>query len=164
MRLIVLAVVIYTFFNPDVGSVIFLGLAGLLDLYIFILNKSKIKVKLKKTSKKYTQEEIKMIEKYHIFFRYPTASRMLSSVFSAFQLSTFIMVPLFLYKGLWIQSVLTVVNYFISSQFAVILNPQFFLHDNVDKNKIKDPIMMERYRKDMHTIDSALEKLYSPNN
>lgn len=161
MRLIILFLVIYAFINTSVGSTIFLIIAFILNAYIFILNKSKAKVKLKKSSKNYTQGEIKMIEKYHIFFRYPTASRMLSPVFSAIQLSAFVLVPLFLYKSLWIQAVLTGVNYFIASQFAVILNPQFFLHDNVDKNKIKDQKMLEKYKKDMQVIDSALKKIYS---
>lgn len=160
MRLIAFVLVIFSFFSPSIGSWSFIGMAVLFETYALFLNLSKAKVK--NNDKKYTNDEVEIIERYHIFFRYPMASRMLSPLFSAIQLSAFVLVPWLLLNGLFIQAILIGINYFVAQQFAVILNPQFFLHDNIDKGKIKDPIAKLQFTRDMHTIDSALKKMYAP--
>lgn len=104
-----------------------------------------------------------MIEKYRIFFQFPFASRMLSPAFSAILLSAFLLVPWFIIKGLYIQAILVGLNYFVAGQLSVLTNPQFFLHDNLDKGKIKDPIMIFKFKSDMDAIDSALKKMYLSN-
>jgi len=156
MQIIVLIPIVIAFFNPGIGSVIFIVVSALLELWIILANLSKIKVK--NEDNKYTPKEVEVIERYRLFFQYPTASRIISPMLSAIQLSAFILVPWLLFKGLYIQAVIIGANYFVASQLAVILNPQFFLHDNLDKGKIKDPIQLLRFKQDMNAIDSALEK------
>lgn len=160
MRLIILALVIACFWKAEIGSILFIAVAFLLELWIILANLSKVKVK--NENNKYTAEEVNVIERYRLFFQYPTASRMLSPMLSAIQLSVFLLVPWLLFKGLYVQAIIIGANYFIASQLAVILNPQFFLHDNLDKGKIKDQNYRDRFTRDMHAIDSALEKMYSP--
>ena len=154
MQIIILILIIFTFFNPNLGSWTFIVLSALLEVWIVLTNLSRIKVK--NENNKYTSKEVEVIERYKLFFQYPFASKMLSPVFSAIQLSTFVLVPWLLYKGLYINAAIIGLNYFIAPQLAVILNPQFFLHDNIDKGKIKDTLQLLKFKQDMNAIDSAL--------
>lgn len=157
MKLVVSAFVIYVFFNPSLGSWLYLGLIILLMGWISLVSKQKI---TPKSPDKYTPDEIAVIEKYPIFFQYPFVSRNLSATFSAIQLSTFILVPLLLIKMQYIQAIILGISYFFTAGYAVKLNPQFFLHDNLDKGKIKDFKTRWEFEMEMRAIDNALEKLY----
>ncbi|MDO8657596.1 MAG: hypothetical protein Q7K55_02550 [Candidatus Levybacteria bacterium] len=161
MQLLIVPLIIYSFINPNLGLTIFIVIVALLEAWIVICNLRKVKVK--NENNKYTSKEVEVIEKYRLFFQYPFASKMLSPIFSAIQLSVYIMVPLAIFKGLYVHALLIGVNYFISTNLAVILNPQFFLHDNLDKGRIKDPSQLLKYRYDMDAIDSALKKMYLVN-
>ncbi len=158
MQILALALVVFTFLSPWLGSITFIVIVAMLEVWIILVNLSKIKVNNK--NNKYTPEEVGAIEHYRLFFRYPFASKILSPVFSGIQLSVFVLVPWLIFKGLYFNAVVIGLNYFIASQLAVMLNPQFFLHDNVDKGKIKDPIQLLRFKQDMDVVDSALEKMY----
>lgn len=159
MRFVVLGLVILTFFKPVLGSWAFIIVVALLELWIVLANISKIQVK--NENNKYTPKEVEMIERYRLFFQYPFASRIFSPAFSAIQLAVFPLVPWLLIKGLFIQAIVIGLNYFVATQLAVILNPQFFLHDNIDKGKIKKPEFIAQFTEDMNAIDTALEKMYS---
>lgn len=160
MQLLILGVVVLTFFKPLFGSWAFIIIAALLELWIILANLTKIEVK--NDNNKYTPKEVEVIEHYRLFFKYPFASRIFSPMFSGIQLAVFPLVPWLLIKGLFVQAILIGLNYFVASQLAVILNPRFFLHDNIDKGKIKDPVFKVRFTEDMNVIDSALEKMYAP--
>lgn len=160
MRFLILGIVLLTFFKPTLGSWVFIIIVALLELWILLANRSKIKVK--NESNKYTPKEVEVIERYRLFFQYPFASRIFSPAFSAIQLAVFPLVPWLLIKGLFIQAIVIGLNYFVATQLAVILNPKFFLHDNIDKGKIKKPEFIAQFTEDMNAIDSALEKMYSP--
>lgn len=159
MKLVVLGLVIYAFFNAVVASWIFIAISFLLITWIFLANRDKVEVTNKK---KYNEVEIEMIETYHLFFRYPTMTRMLSRTFSAIQMATYVLMVLLLFKGLIVQFFLVAVIYFFSQQYAVILNPQFFHHDNIEHNRIKDDRQRLIVKMKMYAIDSALEKMYMP--
>ncbi len=158
MQLLVLALVILTFFKPFIGSLVFIIIAALLEIWIVLANSSKIKVK--NDNNKYTSKEIELIQRYPLFFRYPITSRMLSPMFSGIQLAAFLLVPWLFIKGLYLQAIVIGLNYFVATQLAVILNPQFFLHDNLDKGRIKKPELVAEFTDDMNAIDSALKKMY----
>ncbi len=158
MRFLILGLVILSFFKPVLGAWLFIAVAALLELWVALVNTSKIKVK--NINNKYTLKEIELIEHYRLFFQYPIISRQLSSMFSAIQLAVFPLVLWLLIKGLFLQAIIIGANYFIASQLAVILNPQFFLHDNIDKGKIKKPEDVAKFTEDMRAIDSAIEKMY----
>lgn len=158
MQFLILGLVIFSFFNPNIGSWTFIIVAALLELWVILANLSKIKVN--NENNKYTLNEVKIIERYRLFFQYPFICRELSATFSAIHLAVFPLVPWLLIKGYYIQALIIGINYFIVAQLAVILNPQFFLHDNLDKGKIKDPKYIAQFTEDMTAIDSALKKMY----
>jgi hypothetical protein len=158
MQILVLILIIITFINPMIGSIIFMLVGGFLEILVILANQNKIRVK--NNDNKYTLKEVEVVERYRLFFQYSFASKILSPIFSAIQLSVFILVPWLLYRGLFVNAIIIGINYFVAGQLAVILNPQFFLHDNVDKGKIKDPLQLLKYKQDMEAIDSALEKMY----
>ena len=149
---------ILAFFLPKYGPPMFICLMILTELWMFAVMKSKIKVK--NSNDKYTFEEVKIIEKYPVFFQYPVASRQLSKLFSGFQISILIFVPLMLFRGMWIYAIIGVVEYFIVPQFAVPLNPQHFFIDNLSKDKIKDPEMKHKVAEDLKNLESALKKIF----
>ena len=101
MRFLILGIVILTFIKPTLGSWAFIITVALLELWIVLANRSKIKVK--NDNNKYTPKEVEMIERYQLFFQYPFASRIFSPAFSAIQLAVFPLVPWLLIKGLFIQ-------------------------------------------------------------
>lgn len=158
MQIIVLIPIVIAFFRPGMGSVIFIVVSALLELWVTLSNLTKIKVR--NEDNKYTPKEIEVIERYKLFFQYPFASKMLSPMFSGIQLSVFVLVPWLLFKGLYINAAIIGLNYLLASHLAVILNPKFFLHDNIDKGKIKNPMQLLMFKQDMDAIDSALEKMY----
>lgn len=157
MKLVVSAFVIYIFFNPTLGSWLYLGFIALLMGYIILVSQQKISPK---NPDLYTPDELAVIEKYPIFFQYPFISRNLSATFSAIQLSSIILVPLLLIKTQYFQAIILGISYFFTAGYAVKLNPQFFLHDNLDKGKIKDFKARWEFEMEMHAIDNALEKIY----
>lgn len=159
MQFLILGLVILSFLKPMLGSWIFIVTAALLELWIILANQTKIKVK--NDNNKYTKKEVEMIERYRLFFQFPIASRILSSTFSVISLAVFPLVPWLIVKGLYVQAIIIGLNYFIANQLAVILNPQFFLHDNLDKGKIKKPEHIIQFTENMNAIDSALKKMYS---
>jgi uncharacterized membrane protein YfcA len=159
MQFIILGFIILSFIFPNIGSWIFIIFIVLLDLWIILAHFSKIKLNNKNL--KYSIKEAEVIERYHIFFRYPFISRILSQIFSGIQLSTFVLVPWLLFNQLFLQAFLIGLNYFIAVNLSVTLNPQLFLHDNIDKKKIKDKAHITEFTEDMLAIDSALKKMYS---
>jgi len=96
---------------------------------------------------------VAVLRKYHLYFRYPFASRSFSSILSGIQLSAFIWVPWLLYNRLWIPAIFIGLNYFIAGPIAVKLNPRFFLHDAVE-NKGNRYFLSE-----MMAVDSVCEKI-----
>jgi len=159
MKFLILGIVLLTFFKPIFGSWLFIIIVALMEIGIALISLSKIKVK--NDNNKYTLKEIEMIERYRLFFQYPFASRELSSTFSAVQLAIFPLVPWLIIKGLFIQAIVIGINSFVATQLSVILNPQFFLHDNLDKGKIKKPEYITQFTEDMNAIDSALKKWWA---
>lgn len=153
MRFILIGLIIYSFWNPNFASLIFIIIVSLLELWLFMAGQS-YKKRVLKDEEKFTEAEKRVYNKFRIFFNVPTFSRMLSPSFSLIQLAPIILTPWLLIKGLFIQGILIALNYFIANNYAVTLNPQFFLHDAVEKrNKLE-------FKEDMGAVDSLLEKLY----
>lgn len=162
MKIPVLLLLLGVLWKPFVGFLIYIYIAVYALMIIWILLDQKAGgVKVKNENNKYTLDEFQVIEKYYIFLRYPFVSRSLSAMFSGFQIAVFVLTPYFAYKALWIPAILVAISYFVSPQFSVKLNPQFFLHDNLDKGKIKDGHeFYQQYSTEMKAIDSTLAKMY----
>lgn len=163
MRIIILALVIATIWKANIGSIVFILVAFLLESLSFFANAKLSKSKWNNKNNIYNQNEVYVIEKYPLFFKFPIASRIFSATFSGIQMSAFILVPWLLYGGLYVQAIIIGINYFIAGQLSVINNPKFFLHDNLEKEKIKDETIKKEFTVEMNSIDSALEKMHLNN-
>ena len=97
-------------------------------------------------------DEVAVVKKYHLFFKFPFASREFSGALSGIQLSTFLWVPWLLYNGLWITAVAIAGNYFVASFLAMQLNPRLFLQ------RASGPAALYA-QSELLAIDSALAKL-----
>jgi len=153
--ILVLVLLTIIFFAPSFGSWLFIVVTVLLELWIMLLQDRKIK-----NNGKYSSSEIEIIERYNVFFQYPITSRKLSRIFSGIQLSTFVFVPYMFILGNWIAGIIGVIQYFVVSQFAVTLNPQHFLNENMKNDNIKDFSFKMKVGTDLLALNSALEKMY----
>ena len=143
--------IIWSFFQPFVASVVFFICIGLLEGYLLFLNNSG--KPLIKNQGELNDNENMVLKKYHIYFYYPFTASSLSSTLSLIQITTFIIVPWLLYKHIWIQAVLIGLNWFPSALLSRILNPMFFLHNAVEKKE------NEMLREEMLAVDSVCEKI-----
>lgn len=158
LMLILLILLMLVFITPTLGSWLYIAIIFLLELVIILAGRNKIRVK--NNDNKYTNEEIRIIEKWPLFFQYPMASRSFSSFFSGVQVLSFIFIPFMLIKGYWPQMIVGILQYFIAPQFAVPLNPQHFLRDNLTKGRIKNHEYKIEFEKDYKVLESALDKMY----
>ncbi len=150
LSLLVIGILIWSFFMPFNASIVFLVLIILFEGYISLLSFS-----LKRTSdaSKCSVDEIAVIRKYPYYFYYPFSSKSDSSNLSGIAISTFIWVPWLLYNNLWLPATIIGVNYFISGSLSQKLNPRAFLHDAVE-NKGKMFLLAE-----MEAVDFVCDKI-----
>jgi len=151
---LLLGIIVYSFWDFLIASIIFMVIVGVLEIWIVgmqcWINKAKIKID------QWDDDEMKIMKKYYLFFQYPFMAKMLSSSLSMIQLSAFIWVPWLCYNGFWIPAFLIGINYFIAGLLAARLNPRHFLHDAVGKrggNKflVEMVLVEDVYEKIMNT-------------
>lgn len=126
----IIGTLVWSYFNPLWASKIFLfGFIGLFEGYIWLMGRVGRPDGLEPfTEPLYLNpDEVAVVKKYHLFFKFPFASRQFSGALSAVQLSTFIWVPWLLYNGLWLTAVAIGGNYFVAGYLAMQLNPRLFL-------------------------------------
>jgi len=152
----VLGTLIWSFFEPLWASKIFLfGFILAFEGYIYLMSRAGRPDNLEPFSEPFylTPDEVSVVKKYHLFFKFPFASREFSGALSAVQLSSFIWVPWLLYSGLWLTAIAIGFNYFIAGWLAMQLNPRLFLQRGANGPAAVFAIT------ELHAIDSALEKL-----
>ena len=140
-----------SFFYPLQSSWIFVAFIVFLEGYLFLASKKREYSFIKDT--RFNEEEQKIIEKYHLYFRYPLTAKSLSTSLSLIALLTFIFVPWLLYNHLWFQAIIIGLNYFIAGLLSSKLNIRFYLHDAVERLK------QEKHRKEMVIVDSLCDKI-----
>lgn len=155
-KLIALALIIFSLIN-SLGSTVFIIFIMLFESYIFLSHKSSKKYVINSLAHRIslTLPEESAAKRYPLLFIWPMTSRGYSSTLSLIQMATIILVPMMLIKHLWIKGVIIAINYIIAGKLAVLTNPQFFLHDAVEKRK---KLM---FLEEMESVDSIMEKLYS---
>lgn len=131
LKLISLALVIWSFFQPNIASIIFLAFVGILEGYLLFLNRYG-RPPIKNTEK-LTKIELEVLKKYHLYFWFPFTARALSTTLSLIQLFALILAPWLLYKKFWIQAILIGINYFPAALLSRLLNPGFYLHHDSKK-------------------------------
>jgi|GEM_PF-2030481 len=152
-KLLLLAIIIYSFWNPLVASTIFITIIGLFEIWIILAQWQGKNIVPK--DDKWSFQEFETIKKYYTFFRYPFAAKIFSATLSMIQLSVFIWVPWLIYRNLWIPAILIGINYFIAGTLAVKLNPRHFLHDAVEKQN------GTQYLSEMLMVDTIIEKMWN---
>jgi len=126
IKILIAAALVWSFFMPDWASTNFIlvfvvAFEGYIALMSLLGRPSQIEPF---TSPLYlTPAEVAAIKRFHLFFRYPYASRQFSSVISTIQLASIILVPWLLYKGIWIKAAVLGLNYYSIGYLAVKLNP-----------------------------------------
>lgn len=103
---------------------------------------------------KYTKEEIEVIERYHLYFRYPLAAKSFSAGLSSIYISGIVIVVWLLLNKFWVLSGLVGLNALISALMQHKLNPLFFLHDAVERKDRKD------LKDEMVILDSVVKKFF----
>ena len=104
--------------------------------------------------KEWTSEEVDIISKYYLFFRYPYACRSLGANASGVYLFGFVLGILLIFHHEWMYSTMVIINATVSMFLQSKLNPVFFLHDAVEKRK------KEVYREEMMLVDSICKKMF----
>lgn len=100
----------------------------------------------------FTPDEVAVIKKYSLLFRFPFASRESSGALSMIGLSSFLWVPWLAYNGLWVLAAIVVLNYFVVGPLSAKLSPSVFLN----KAASQGAIWAEA---ELMAIQSAFEKL-----
>lgn len=151
IKIITIILLIISFLYPLQASWVFIAFLVFLEGYLFLTS-----IRRKYSFSRdisFNEEERKIIEKHHLYFRYPFTARSLSTSLSFIALSAIIFVPWLLYNHLWLQAVIIGLNYFIAQLLSTKLNIRFYLHDAVERLK------KEEHRKEMMMVDSICEKI-----
>lgn len=147
--IIVLSLIVLTFWFPTITSFTVFLIYLILEVLFFV--SSSVKIKPKEELGLNQEEEI-IFSRYSIFFNYTFSSVDFSRVFSTIQMSSLILTPLFLFKGLFIFGLMFGVNYLLVGSLAVKLNPAFFISERLRKGDNK-------YLHEFEIIQSVHEKI-----
>ena len=151
-RIIFLAILLYSFWNVNIGSLIFILLSSIVNLYL-ILTVLVFKPRLNTDWKKWSHKEIEIINRYRVFFCYPLASQSFSSSIASIYIFGLMLSLWLLLNGLWVQTVLVITNVFFAGGLRSRLNPVRIFHYAVEKqHKLQ-------YLEEMNDVDSVVRKM-----
>lgn len=151
----VFATLVWSFFNPIWASRVFLFVfIAAFEGYIFLMSRAGRPDHLEAFTEPFylSPDELTVVKKYHLFFKFPFASRDFSGALSGIQLSTVIWVPWLLYNDMWLTAIAIGLNYFIVAPLAMQLNPRLFL------SRAKGAAVLFAHG-ELTAIESAFEKL-----
>ncbi|MBI4652689.1 hypothetical protein HY750_00315 [Candidatus Kuenenbacteria bacterium] len=101
----------------------------------------------------WSEKEKEVLVKYHLYFCYPLVSKFNSSFASAVYLFGSILLIWLLWNGLWLNSIILLINIVASVLISNKLNPRLFLHNAVERqNKLN---LLD----EMWAVDSVCEKI-----
>jgi len=129
-----LGLFVYAIFNPYTATFIFLAATAIFEGYLFLIDRLN---KPNPDPASWTEEEIKVIRKYHISLRYPFGAKDMSVVLNGFRWSAILWIPLLLWNQMWVFAVILAANFLITGGLSVRLDPIYFLSDAVNRGKYK---------------------------
>lgn len=153
IKILTVVLLVMSFLYPERWSWAFVAFFAILELYLFLISKSRNLSLYRHHNLNFDEKEKQLIEKYHLYFRYPHTSRSLSGSLSLIAFSGIVLGLWFLYNHLWIQAFIAGLNYFIAQSISVKLNIRFYLHDAVER------LGQEEHRSEMILVDSIVDKL-----
>lgn len=153
-KLIILLLVIWGVFNANIASWVFIAFVLVLESIGALTQYSGKTIH----SDKLSERENKLLRKYNVSIRYPLVSKNMSATLSAVQLSTFIWIPLLIFKKDYAQAIIVGLSYFPAGLLSQKLNPRFFLDQAAKKYKGLPALTAAMERDE---ITALMEKLYS---
>jgi len=127
-----LGMFVWSVFQPKIASYSYLIVTILYVGYLFLID---ISGRPKPDPSSWTPEEIHIIKTYHLALRYPRAAKDMSVILNGFRWTAIFWVPWLLWNHLWICAIFIAVNFFVSSDLSVKLDPFFFLSDAIRRGK-----------------------------
>lgn len=154
IKIIIFGLFILALFKPSTGGILFVTIIGLTNLILFALQHYKQRKSINSDLKEQLSfRENEILEKYHLYFKYPLTSKALSSTSSLVVLLSYILIAWFLWNQLWALAILVLINILLSGNISTKLNPRLFLHTEVEKRNNLE--LMD----EMLTVDSICEKI-----
>ena len=150
IRLILLVLTIYSFWNPVLGSIIFITFATLFNAWVYFTHYSGGG---RMNLDSFNDQEKVVLKKYPLFFQYTFAARSTSGVASGIYLLGIILAIYLFWNQMWIYGSLVLINSLLSMSIQSKLNPQHFLHDAVEKRNKTE------FYDEMMAVDSAIKKI-----
>jgi len=127
-----LGLFIWSIFQPTMAVYVFIGIIILFEGYLFFVD---IFCKPNPSPLLWAPDEIKIIKKYHISFRYPFGAKDISVILNGFRWSTLLWVPWLLWNHIWVPASFIAINFFITSSLSVRLDPFYFLADAINRGQ-----------------------------
>ena len=124
---------IWALFMPRVAGYIYVGIYGLFEGYLFLVDR----FKANPDPKKWSTEEIRIIKKYYLALRFFFGAKDMSAFLNGFRWSGILWLILFLFNQMWIAAVFVVVSFFITASISVRLDPFFFLGQAVASGQMQ---------------------------
>lgn len=153
---VVVALLVWGYFNPLAANGAYLSLAGGLLAYLIVSsNMSKRRDVVVPESEPYNLDhfEADMVMKFPLYFWHPVSSIALSLGLQFVHLSGFVWAAWMLYQHAWFNAVLSLGLAFIAGNQSARLNPLLYFEAEIKKGKDKSM--------DLVIGQSALRKLWS---
>jgi hypothetical protein len=155
LEIILLAILIYSFWNIYLAWIIFAAIAALFNLWIYSVQYSSTATF---NTIGWVSEEIKILKKYHLYFCFPFASKFNSIVASAIYIFGAVLAIILLWHGYWLQAIFIAINAIASALISPKLNPRFFLHDAVERRNDY------QFYEEMAIVDAVCNKISNKQN
>ena len=139
---------IWALFMPQIASYIFVGMYGLFEGYLFLIDK----MKPNPDSQKWSIEEIRIIREYHLALRFPFGAKDMSLYLNGFRWSGFLWIILLLFNQMWLEALFVLVSFFITASISVRLGPFFFLGQAVASGQ-------KQFAYELSLLQNVAEKL-----
>lgn len=160
----ILGSLIWSFYDPRSASLTYLCIILLFEGYIFWASKYDCPDQLEPLSEPFylTADEVDVVKKYHLHFKFPMASQQFAGALTLTQLLMYVWVPWLLYSKLWIAALIIFVNYYVAGLLARVLSPQAYLkkvfHSPIEGDSVKQLSAMGKAGIELNAIRSAFEK------
>jgi len=124
---------VWACFNPAWGGNAYVGIYILFTAYLILIDNLKPKI----DTKEWTASEVQVLGKYHLALRFSFGAKDMSCFLNGLRWSGILFAFLFLFNGMWIQLILTIIGFFLTADISVRLDPFFFLGQAVNSGQIQ---------------------------
>lgn len=141
---------IWSLINFALPSYIYSGIVVLFSVYLIFIDM----LKPTPDSSAYSEREIQIIRKYHLYIKYPSGSKIFSIVLNTFRWSAIVWVPWLYWNHSWILGSILLLNFIFLGGLSVRLDPIFFYSDAVDRGKYQ-------FEEELDNLKALCEKIWT---